>query len=773
MDFLNNITKDLSIDKVRNLAEDAINQAKPKTDTEKRVYEVLSHKNWGASSTLLNEIARDTYDFEKFNTIINLMWDGMANRPAAWRVVFKALTLLEHLLKNGSERCVDSARGHQHQISGLLNFNYYEEAVDRGAGVREKAKQIIELLADNERIREERQRAAQLREKFGGASGNMPSSDFGGGGFSSGSGGGGYGNSGIGSSSGGGYGNSGIGSSSGGGYGNSGIGSSSNSGTSAGFGYGGKSSGSGSEQNFSGRYAEKKSFKDDVVPPPPLEDTAKPKKKGKKKKKAALNGPSIVEMPAAPAPAVDLLAFDQASPPAPAGIAPPPSADVFDAFGSGQDTIAATPAVVFDAFGSGSEPPTFAPPASDDFGDFSGSAVAAPAPVDDFGDFSASTTTPAPATGFTSGMGAGVEQMQNMSGMFPGIDGMSMMSNQGTTPNQGMMPSQGMMPNQGMMLNQGMMGGMGLQQVPQAMGMNMGMQQNFQGMVNGMQQPMQGMGMGMQQPANTMGGLQPSGKNVMGGSNVMAGGVRPTPSNKTSSTESNDFGDFSPSGINEDNFMAGQLDSLAASKFTMSVAPKPPIGGGVGIIPGRRKNTSGDKPKDQFNSFAGIDGLPVKIGPGDNNKTKSKLSDRPVMARGDSGRNVGGGNGGSTGAMGMGSGQAMMGGGGIGMMPNQQMGMVQGQPMGGMMPGMGSGNGMPNQGMMGGQGMMPGQGMSMQQQQMMMNMMMGGGMNSGMMSTNQSGAPMGMMQGMSTQQNMGDFTGGGQGGMSMGSNSKK
>jgi hypothetical protein len=41
------------------------NQAKPKTEVEARVYEVLSHKNWGASSTIMNEIARDTYDYDK------------------------------------------------------------------------------------------------------------------------------------------------------------------------------------------------------------------------------------------------------------------------------------------------------------------------------------------------------------------------------------------------------------------------------------------------------------------------------------------------------------------------------------------------------------------------------------------------------------------------------------------------------------------------------------------------------------------------------------
>ncbi len=34
----------------------------PKTEVEKRMYEAISNKNWGASSTLMNQIAADTYD---------------------------------------------------------------------------------------------------------------------------------------------------------------------------------------------------------------------------------------------------------------------------------------------------------------------------------------------------------------------------------------------------------------------------------------------------------------------------------------------------------------------------------------------------------------------------------------------------------------------------------------------------------------------------------------------------------------------------------------
>jgi len=50
---------------------------KPKNDVEARVYEVLSHKNWGASTTLMNEIAQDTFDYDrcKFLFYVIMGWD--------------------------------------------------------------------------------------------------------------------------------------------------------------------------------------------------------------------------------------------------------------------------------------------------------------------------------------------------------------------------------------------------------------------------------------------------------------------------------------------------------------------------------------------------------------------------------------------------------------------------------------------------------------------------------------------------------------------------
>eukprot|EP00574_Skeletonema_japonicum_P006647 CAMPEP_0201713686 /NCGR_PEP_ID=MMETSP0593-20130828/433_1 /ASSEMBLY_ACC=CAM_ASM_000672 /TAXON_ID=267983 /ORGANISM="Skeletonema japonicum, Strain CCMP2506" /LENGTH=623 /DNA_ID=CAMNT_0048202863 /DNA_START=75 /DNA_END=1946 /DNA_ORIENTATION=+ len=349
MDLVGNFVKDLNIDKVRNLAEDAFNQVKPKNDVEVRVYEVLSHKNWGASSTLLNEIAQDTFDYERFLIVTKLMWEAIETpRPAAWRVIFKGLTLLEHLVKNGSERCVDDARNHSHLLRSMDRFNYYEGTVDRGQGVREKAKQITDILGDDERIREERTKARQLREKFAGRSMTNSSSTGGGGG------------GGGGSTKYAGYGNSDAGwNSKSSGYGESGIGATSSGRDSSDRGYAGRYGeggvDSGSSRKTSDTVPTRKSSKSG--------SSSKVKKSKKKEKKA---GPVA---PAPAAPEVDLFGFDDVptstpaqadnsfdafqSAGAPAAVAAPPAAN--DDFGDFQQ-IAPSSAVQFDAFGSAPAP---------------------------------------------------------------------------------------------------------------------------------------------------------------------------------------------------------------------------------------------------------------------------------------------------------------------------------------------------------------------------------------------------------------------------------
>lgn len=99
-----------------------------------------------------------------------------------WRQIYKALQLLEFLIKNGSERVIDDARSHLTLLKMLRQFHFIDQnGKDQGVNVRNRAKELAELLSDVDRIRAERKKARSTRNKYSGVEGGA---GFGGG-FSS------------------------------------------------------------------------------------------------------------------------------------------------------------------------------------------------------------------------------------------------------------------------------------------------------------------------------------------------------------------------------------------------------------------------------------------------------------------------------------------------------------------------------------------------------------------------------------------------------------
>lgn len=89
-----------------------------------------------------------------------------------WRQVYKALQLLEFLIKNGSERVIDDARSHISLLKMLRQFHYIDHnGKDQGLNVRNRAKELAELLSDVDRIRAERKKARSTRSKYTGVEG--------------------------------------------------------------------------------------------------------------------------------------------------------------------------------------------------------------------------------------------------------------------------------------------------------------------------------------------------------------------------------------------------------------------------------------------------------------------------------------------------------------------------------------------------------------------------------------------------------------------------
>jgi epsin len=89
-----------------------------------------------------------------------------------WRQIYKGLQLLEFLVKNGSERVIDDARSHLALLKMLRQFHFIDQnGKDQGINVRNRAKELAELLSDVERIRAERKKARTTRTKYTGVEG--------------------------------------------------------------------------------------------------------------------------------------------------------------------------------------------------------------------------------------------------------------------------------------------------------------------------------------------------------------------------------------------------------------------------------------------------------------------------------------------------------------------------------------------------------------------------------------------------------------------------
>jgi epsin len=83
-----------------------------------------------------------------------------------WRHVYKSLVLLDHLIKYGNERVSQQCKENIFAIQTLKDFQYIEDQKDQGYNVREKAKQLVALLKDDERLRNERRKAQEARQRY-------------------------------------------------------------------------------------------------------------------------------------------------------------------------------------------------------------------------------------------------------------------------------------------------------------------------------------------------------------------------------------------------------------------------------------------------------------------------------------------------------------------------------------------------------------------------------------------------------------------------------
>lgn len=146
------------------------------TEAEIKVREATSNDPWGPSSSLMTEIADLTFNVVALTEVMGMIWKRLNDHGKNWRHVYKALTLLDYLIKTGSERVSKECQENMYTIQTLRDFQYIDrDGRDQGVNVREKSRQLVALLKDEEKLKKERSQALKTKTRMAGVSSSLGS----------------------------------------------------------------------------------------------------------------------------------------------------------------------------------------------------------------------------------------------------------------------------------------------------------------------------------------------------------------------------------------------------------------------------------------------------------------------------------------------------------------------------------------------------------------------------------------------------------------------
>ena len=152
---------------IQNLSKSAVrvgkNYIKGYTDTQIKVREATSNDPWGPSGTQMNELAQLSYNQTDFIEMMEILDKRLNDKGKNWRHVFKALTVLDYLLHAGSQSVWMYFHDNIYIVKTLKEFQYVDDSGrDQGVNVRQKAKEITNLLMDESRMEEQRRRRRDM-----------------------------------------------------------------------------------------------------------------------------------------------------------------------------------------------------------------------------------------------------------------------------------------------------------------------------------------------------------------------------------------------------------------------------------------------------------------------------------------------------------------------------------------------------------------------------------------------------------------------------------
>ncbi|CAO3611163.1 unnamed protein product [Cunninghamella blakesleeana] len=139
---------------------------------ESKVLQATNMDAWGAPSSLMRSIADGTKETERLNIIMPAIYRRfIVKETKLWLQVYKALVLLEYLIKYGDEQVLNYVQSNIKVFESLKTFEYIDEkGYDKGVNVRIRSKAIYDLVMDSEEVKKIRSNAILSQDRFIGVS---------------------------------------------------------------------------------------------------------------------------------------------------------------------------------------------------------------------------------------------------------------------------------------------------------------------------------------------------------------------------------------------------------------------------------------------------------------------------------------------------------------------------------------------------------------------------------------------------------------------------
>jgi hypothetical protein len=97
-----------------------------------KLAEATTNDSSFASISLLNEISSRTDNREDCDLVLRHCAKILTLKPKLWKKIQKGLSLIEHIIKTGSQDFIDKMKDEREKLKNLEDFSYEEDGIDRG-----------------------------------------------------------------------------------------------------------------------------------------------------------------------------------------------------------------------------------------------------------------------------------------------------------------------------------------------------------------------------------------------------------------------------------------------------------------------------------------------------------------------------------------------------------------------------------------------------------------------------------------------------------------